>query len=178
MTQDILYFIRCIFFQINYCVNHLIWFQVLLAKTNSSFWCLLQDKDAQLFVYFLKFFYSKYSKSSFRVTATLNIVSFVLFRILPMCWMTRWATIHCNDIPLATFVIGSLGLATMIGLNTLLFYRILMSEYQSLILMKKEGYQDISEESRLGDMEILRLRSQNKGRDNKHILFSIFNKQD
>ena len=43
--------------------------------------------------------------------------------------MTRWLTIHRDDVPFLFFTIGSLGLATIVGMNIVLFYRILMGDY-------------------------------------------------
>ena len=65
----------------------------------------------------------------YRTNAILNIATFVLFRILLLGWMTRWLTIHRDDIPILLFTVGSLGLATIVGMNIVLFYRILVGDY-------------------------------------------------
>jgi len=71
------------------------------------------------------------SKSSwiYRTNAILNVATFVLFRILLLGWMTRWLTIHRDDVPIIFFTVGSLGLATIVGMNIVLFYRILVGDY-------------------------------------------------
>ena len=61
----------------------------------------------------------------------MNVATFVLFRILLLGWMTRWLTIHRDDVPVLFFTVGSLGLATIVGMNIVLFYRILVGDYMS-----------------------------------------------
>ena len=65
----------------------------------------------------------------FRANAILNVATFVLFRILLLGWMTRWLTLHRDDVPILFFSVGSLGLATIVGMNIVLFYRILVGDY-------------------------------------------------
>ena len=69
------------------------------------------------------------SLSLYRTNAILNVATFVLFRILLLGWMTRWLTIHRDDVPIIFFTVGSLGLATIVGMNIVLFYRILVGDY-------------------------------------------------
>ena len=64
-----------------------------------------------------------------RANAIMNVSTFVLFRILLLGWMTRWLTVHRDEVPLLFFTVGSLGLATIVGMNIVLFYRILVSDY-------------------------------------------------
>ncbi len=59
----------------------------------------------------------------------MNVATFVLFRILLLGWMTRWLTVHRDDVPILFFTVGSLGLATIVGMNIVLFYRILVGDY-------------------------------------------------
>ena len=59
----------------------------------------------------------------------MNVATFVLFRILLLGWMTRWLTLHRDDVPILFFTVGSLGLATIVGMNIVLFYRILVGDY-------------------------------------------------
>ena len=59
----------------------------------------------------------------------MNVATFVLFRILLLGWMTRWLTIHRDDVTIILFTVGSLGLATIMGMNIVLFYRILVGDY-------------------------------------------------
>lgn len=65
----------------------------------------------------------------YRTNALLNVATFVLFRILLLGWMTRWLTIHRDDVPVVFFTIGSLGLATIVVMNIILFYRVLMGDF-------------------------------------------------
>ncbi len=65
----------------------------------------------------------------FRANAILNVATFVLFRILLLGWMTRWLTVNRDEVPILFFTVGSLGLATIVGMNIVLFYRILVGDY-------------------------------------------------
>merc|ERR1711981_15186 len=65
----------------------------------------------------------------YRTNAIMNVSTFVLFRILLLGWMTRWLTLNRDNVPLIFFSIGSLGLATIVGMNIVLFYKILVSDY-------------------------------------------------
>ena len=55
----------------------------------------------------------------------MNAITFVLFRILLLGWMT----LHRDEVSLLFFTIGSTGLATIVGMNIILFYRIITSDH-------------------------------------------------
>merc|ERR1719385_149420 len=59
----------------------------------------------------------------------LNLLTYVFFRILLLGWMTRWLTLHRDDIPLLFFTVGSLGLASIVVINIVNLYRLLMSDF-------------------------------------------------
>lgn len=82
------------------------------------------------------------SKSSkvYRANALMNVATFVLFRILLLGWMTRWITLHRDDVPILFFTVGSLGLATIVTMNIILFYRILVGDYLSKTSTDKENH--------------------------------------
>jgi len=75
----------------------------------------------------------------YRITSLLNVASFVLFRILLLGWMTRWLTLHRDDVPVVFFTIGSLGLSIIMLMSIILFYRVLQSDFlnskNSIIVM-------------------------------------------
>jgi len=65
--------------------------------------------------------------------------------------MTRWLTLHRDNVPVVFFTIGSLGLATIMLMSIILFYRVLQSDFlnnkNSIIVMnsnenmkKENGY--------------------------------------
>ena len=70
---------------------------------------------------------------SFRLIAFLNLVTYVFFRICVLGWMTRWLTLHRDDLPLVIFTIASVGLATIVAINILNFYRVLMSDFLKVV---------------------------------------------
>jgi len=74
-------------------------------------------------------FAGKTHTTSYRIVALLNMLTYVFFRILLLGWMTRWLTLHRDDIPLLFFTVGSLGLASIVVINIVNFYRILMSDF-------------------------------------------------
>ena len=53
--------------------------------------------------------------------------------------MTRWLTLHRDDLPLVIFTIASIGLATIVAINILNFYRVLMSDFLKVV---SEGTSD------------------------------------
>ena len=93
---------------------------------------------------------------AYRNVALLNVGTFVLFRILLLGWMTRWITINRDIVPTAFFVAGSMGLFTILTMNTKLFYMILNSDFfqvltkfQILRLIKKNDGIFLSRQVRL-----------------------------
>ena len=86
------------------------------------------------------------SLSLYRTNAILNVATFVLFRILLLGWMTRWLTIHRDDVPIIFFTVGSLGLATIVGMNIVLFYRILVGDYLGS-KKKNKGTEAVTEDN-------------------------------
>ena len=52
----------------------------------------------------------------YKVNALLNVGTFLFFRILLLGWMTRWITVNRDNIPLAAFTAGSLGLAVLVSI--------------------------------------------------------------
>ena len=57
------------------------------------------------------------TSSRYKANALLNIWTFVMCRILLLGWMTRWLTVHREEIPLLFFTAGSVGLAVIVSLN-------------------------------------------------------------
>jgi hypothetical protein len=47
--------------------------------------------------------------------------------------MTRWLTLHRDDIPFVIFTVASIGLATIVAINILNFYRVLMSDFLKVV---------------------------------------------
>jgi len=72
------------------------------------------------------------SSSRYKANALLNIGTFVACRILLLGWMTRWLTVHRDEIPILFFTAGSIGLAVIVLMNTILFYRILTVDFSAM----------------------------------------------
>lgn len=54
-----------------------------------------------------------------------------MFRILTLCWMTRWIVINRHLIHIVWFSIGSTGLAIMMVINIFLLQRLLQSDFST-----------------------------------------------
>merc|ERR1711976_246 len=93
----------------------------------------------------------KKSSWIYRANAIMNVSTFVLFRILLLGWMTRWLTVHRDEVPLLFFAVGSLGLATIVGMNIVLFYRILVGDYLSKKSPVAECYQETNDQATISD---------------------------
>ncbi|KAH9487582.1 TLC domain-containing protein 2 [Bulinus truncatus] len=68
----------------------------------------------------------------YRVNSFVNLGTFIVFRILLLSWMTRWLVINKNSVPLLFYTVGSIGLAVMVAMNIVLFYRLLHSDLKAL----------------------------------------------
>ncbi|KAK3084464.1 hypothetical protein FSP39_013949 [Pinctada imbricata] len=65
----------------------------------------------------------------YRFNSVVNLGTFVIFRISIMAWMSRWMLINKDLIPLVFYTLGSIGLAVMMVMNIILFYRLLQSDF-------------------------------------------------
>ncbi|GFO41164.1 tlc domain-containing protein 2 [Plakobranchus ocellatus] len=68
----------------------------------------------------------------YRLNSLINLATFIVFRILLLSWMTRWIVINRDAVPLVFYSLGSVGLAVMVAMNIVLFYRLLRSDFISL----------------------------------------------
>ncbi|XP_067422095.1 TLC domain-containing protein 2 isoform X2 [Emydura macquarii macquarii] len=65
----------------------------------------------------------------YRLNSILNLGTYVVFRISTLAWMTRWLVLNRENIPLATYTVGTVGMAIMTPMNIILFYRLLRSDF-------------------------------------------------
>jgi len=72
------------------------------------------------------------SSMRYKTNALLNVATFVSFRILLLGWMTRWLTVHREEIPIGFFTAGSVGLAVIVVMNIILFCRILSVDFSGV----------------------------------------------
>ena len=54
-----------------------------------------------------------------------------MFRILTLCWMTRWIVLNRHLVHVGWFSLGSVGLAAMMIINILLLQRLLQSDFRN-----------------------------------------------
>lgn len=65
----------------------------------------------------------------FRIVSVLNLVTFLVFRIVTLCWMTRWIVLNRKLVHVGWFTVGSVGLAIMLVINILLLQRLLQADF-------------------------------------------------
>ncbi|MPC23790.1 TLC domain-containing protein 2 [Portunus trituberculatus] len=65
----------------------------------------------------------------YRMNSMLNIGTFVVFRIAVLGWMTRWIVLHKDDLSLPVYTLGSVGLAIIMLMNIILFFRICIVDF-------------------------------------------------
>ncbi|XP_005298390.1 TLC domain-containing protein 2 [Chrysemys picta bellii] len=65
----------------------------------------------------------------YRLNSIINLGTYVVFRITTLAWMTRWLVLNRENIPLATYTVGTVGMAIMTPMNIILFYRLLRSDF-------------------------------------------------
>jgi len=68
----------------------------------------------------------------YKSNALLNVGTFLTCRILLLGWMTRWLTVHREEIPFIFFTSGSVGLAIIVVMNIILFVRILSVDFSNM----------------------------------------------
>ncbi|XP_025029683.1 TLC domain-containing protein 2 [Python bivittatus] len=67
--------------------------------------------------------------TSFRLTSLLNLGTYLVFRIMILAWMTRWLVLNQENVPAAPYAMGTVGMAIMLSINIVLFYRLLRSDF-------------------------------------------------
>lgn len=67
--------------------------------------------------------------SAYRLNSLLNIGTFLIFRILTLGWMTRWLVVHRDQVPFFAYTTGSIGLAVIVLMSIVLFFRILHADF-------------------------------------------------
>lgn len=72
-----------------------------------------------------------FSKSHilYRVNSFINMGTFIIFRVVTLSWMTRWLVLHREDVPLPEYTCGAIGLAAIVLMSIVLFFRLFYSDY-------------------------------------------------
>lgn len=65
----------------------------------------------------------------YRLNSVVNLGTYVVFRIATLAWMTRWLFLNRQNVPPATYAVGTVGMAIMTPMNIILFYRLLRSDF-------------------------------------------------
>ncbi|GAB0198087.1 TLC domain-containing protein 2 [Grus japonensis] len=65
----------------------------------------------------------------YRLNSIVNLGTYVVFRIATLAWMTRWLFLNRENVPPATYAVGTVGMAIMTPMNIILFYRLLRSDF-------------------------------------------------
>ncbi|CAL4071729.1 unnamed protein product [Meganyctiphanes norvegica] len=93
---------------------------------------------------------TKKNLSHYRLNSLLNIGTFIVFRIAVLGWMTRWLVINRDHVNLPTFTLGSVGLAIVMVMNIVLFFRICYADFtqknqKDINKMSESCYQKLQE---------------------------------
>merc|ERR1711997_1224581 len=83
----------------------------------------------------------------YKTNALLNVATFLSCRILLLGWMTRWLTVHREEIPLTFFTAGSVGLAVIVVMNIILFCRILSVDFPGMFRLSSPCSKENSKQS-------------------------------
>lgn len=67
--------------------------------------------------------------ASFRLTSLVNLGTYLVFRILILAWMTRWLALNWENVPAVPYAMGTVGMAIMLPINVVLFYRLLRCDF-------------------------------------------------
>jgi len=91
-------------------------------------------------------------KSSFRykVNSVLNVGTFLVFRIYLFGWMTRWLTIHKEEIPFSLFALATVALTVIIVMNLVLLVRILSVDLPSFVGKTSKQSKELNHDSSNG----------------------------
>lgn len=65
----------------------------------------------------------------YRLNSLINLGTYVVFRIATLAWMTHWLFLNRQNVPPATYAVGTVGMAIMTPMNIILFYRLLRSDF-------------------------------------------------
>uniref|UniRef100_A0A8C5T8T6 TLC domain containing 2 n=1 Tax=Malurus cyaneus samueli TaxID=2593467 RepID=A0A8C5T8T6_9PASS len=65
----------------------------------------------------------------YRLNSIINMGTYVVFRIATLAWMTRWLFLNRQNVPPASYAVGTVGMAIMMPMNIILFYRLLRSDF-------------------------------------------------
>ncbi|XP_070591620.1 TLC domain-containing protein 2 [Erythrolamprus reginae] len=67
--------------------------------------------------------------ASFRLASLANLGTYLVFRILILAWMSRWLALNRGNVPAVPYAMGTAGMAVMLPINIVLFYRLLRSDF-------------------------------------------------
>lgn len=80
--------------------------------------------------YMLVFQGADRSQLPFKIVSKANLISFIIFRILTLCYMTRWIVLNRQSIHILFFAVGSFGLAVMMIINIILLDRLITNDFR------------------------------------------------
>ncbi|KAG8228654.1 hypothetical protein J437_LFUL008305 [Ladona fulva] len=84
----------------------------------------------------------------YRINTSLNLGTFVLFRIVTLCWMTRWLVLHRDELTVKAFTLGSVSMAVIMSMSIVLLLRVINKDYvKSSVIQCGNLNQLLSEES-------------------------------
>ncbi|NXR06308.1 TLCD2 protein, partial [Semnornis frantzii] len=65
----------------------------------------------------------------YRLNSIINLGTYMVFRIATLAWMAHWLFLNRQNVPPATYAVGTVGMAIMTPMNIILLYRLLRSDF-------------------------------------------------
>jgi len=67
----------------------------------------------------------------YRSISLVNLFTFVSFRIVTLCWMTRWLALNREKVNLPVYTLGCTAMAVLVFMSIVLFLRLLRADFRS-----------------------------------------------
>ncbi|ODM97209.1 TLC domain-containing protein 2 [Orchesella cincta] len=67
----------------------------------------------------------------YRTVSLLNLITFVVFRIVTLGWMTRWLALNSDLVDPAPYTCGCISIAVLMLMSMILFVRLLKADFHS-----------------------------------------------
>jgi len=69
--------------------------------------------------------------NGYRIVCLLNVFTFVVFRIIPLGWISRWLSLNQEKVAFPVYILGCVAMTGIVIMSSVLFLRILKSDYHS-----------------------------------------------
>lgn len=70
----------------------------------------------------------------YRCVCLVNLVTFVVFRIFTLAWMTRWMVLNKSLVSPLPYAVGCVSIAVLMLMSIILFFRLLKADLYSTVI--------------------------------------------